>query len=130
MLISLDDLSLQEQRNGDLEEQSHPNWRSTRVVTIKNIVWSRFKVNEGTTKGKFVNILKEIGDYRLFDSFLPSSRKELQNKGLHATSTTNHVAQLNQMDEKHNIHDWTRWWACFLETSQDWELAPSLCMDI
>ena len=92
------------------EKKTSSNWRSTRDVTTKNIVRSRFKVDEGTTKGKFVNILKELGNYRLFNSFLPSRRKELQDRGLHATSAMNHVAKLNQMDKKElrNIHDWSR----------------------
>ena len=88
----------------------------------------RFKVDKDTAKGEFINLLKELGDYRLLDSFLASRCKELQNKGLFDTSTTNNAAKLSQMAEKkpYNMHDWTAWSACFLETSQYLEMAPSL----
>ena len=68
----------------------------------------RFKVDKDTAKGEFINLLKELGDYRLLDSFLASRCKELQNKGQQDASTTNNAVKLNQVAEKklHNIHDW------------------------
>ena len=32
------------------------------------------------TKGEFIYVLKELGDYRVLGSFLASRRKELQDK--------------------------------------------------
>ena len=69
---------------------------------------TRFKLDEGMTKGEFIHMLKELGDYRLLDSFLASRRKELQTRGLQAASTSNHFPKIKQK-ELHDILDWAKW---------------------
>ena len=40
----------------------------------------RIKLDNSMTKGEFIYVLKELGDYRVLGSFLASRRKELQDK--------------------------------------------------
>ena len=40
------------------------------------------KLNNDRTKGEFVDVLKDIGDYKMLNSFLEAQRKRLKTEGL------------------------------------------------
>ena len=80
------------------------------------------------TKGKFVAILKQLGDFQLFTQLYESQRLRLKTKGLTGQFLKMDLAKFQGlMKMKLNVHsDWGRWLSKLLEVSQGYALVLPL----
>ena len=80
--------------------------------------------NDQPMNGKFVEILKELGDFQHFEQFYQSQRLRLKTKGLTGQFVKMDVFKLQGlMKMKLNVHiyacsDWDRWLSKLLEVTQ------------
>ena len=75
-----------------------------------------------------MEILKQLGDFQLFNQFYESQRLRLKTKGLTGQFLKMDIAKLQGlMKMKLNVHsDWDRWLPKLLEVSQDYALVLPL----
>ena len=80
------------------------------------------------TKGKFTEILKQLGNFQLLTQFFDSQRLCLKTKGLQGHFLKMDVVKFQGlMKIKLNVHsDWDRWLTKLLEVSQDYALVLPL----
>ena len=100
----------------------NPTLSTQNTFNLKNMF------NDQLTKGKFVEILKQLGDFQLFEQFYQSQRLCLKTKGLSGQFLKMDVSKFQGlMKMKLNVHsDWDRWLPKLLKVTQDYALVLPL----
>ena len=92
------------------------------------IATTRHSLSPATTKDEFVALLKDLNDRELYNMFLRSQRKFLENKGLTGQFSKMHIKKFKElMKVTLAIHnDWPKWKKSLHETFRDYSGIPAL----